>query len=301
MSTKKAKEPRPRKKKSPSAKALLESGRAAYMAADFTKAMAIWLPLAEAGNAEAQAWIGSLYANGDGVDVDDKAAFAWYLKSAEGGNVQAQNNIGAMYAMGNGVAENPQAAVDWFERAAEAGDAHSQFNLAVLLSEGKGVAMDLAKAAKWYRAASENGHYPSQAAAQPSLVCSGRRCGAPARARPLPHAAASATRPLEIRQFGSDRGRRGCGIGRPAVRGVRARACGDASGFGRRRAGLWRRAWRRRPRLALAQSRQDFVSRKPPAGGGNRPPEFLSTHPNPDTRIKDLNAAMPEAMKYYKK
>ncbi|HNP17716.1 MAG TPA: M48 family metallopeptidase [Fulvivirga sp.] len=37
------------------------------------------------------------------------------------------------------------------------------------------------------------------------------------------------------------------------------------------------------------------------SGGGNRPPEFLSTHPNPDTRIKDLNAAMPEAMKYYKK
>jgi predicted Zn-dependent protease len=37
------------------------------------------------------------------------------------------------------------------------------------------------------------------------------------------------------------------------------------------------------------------------SGGGSRPPEFLSTHPNPDTRIKDLNAAMPEAMKYYKK
>ncbi len=37
------------------------------------------------------------------------------------------------------------------------------------------------------------------------------------------------------------------------------------------------------------------------SGGGTRPPEFLSTHPNPDTRIKDLNAAMPEAMKYYKK
>lgn len=37
------------------------------------------------------------------------------------------------------------------------------------------------------------------------------------------------------------------------------------------------------------------------AAGGQAPPEFLSTHPHPKTRIKDLNAAIPEAMKFYKK
>lgn len=36
------------------------------------------------------------------------------------------------------------------------------------------------------------------------------------------------------------------------------------------------------------------------AGGGQRPPEFLSTHPHPDTRIADLKAMMPKALKYYK-
>ena len=35
--------------------------------------------------------------------------------------------------------------------------------------------------------------------------------------------------------------------------------------------------------------------------GGATPPEFLSTHPSYDTRIKDLNDWIPEAMKYYKK
>jgi predicted Zn-dependent protease len=36
------------------------------------------------------------------------------------------------------------------------------------------------------------------------------------------------------------------------------------------------------------------------AKGGSRPPEFLSTHPAPDTRIKDINTHIPEAMKHYK-
>ena len=33
--------------------------------------------------------------------------------------------------------------------------------------------------------------------------------------------------------------------------------------------------------------------------GGELPPEFLSTHPHPSTRIKDLEEKIPEAMKYY--
>lgn len=36
------------------------------------------------------------------------------------------------------------------------------------------------------------------------------------------------------------------------------------------------------------------------AQGGAKPPEWLSTHPSDQRRIADLNAYMPEAMKYYK-
>ncbi|HSR12085.1 MAG TPA: M48 family metallopeptidase [Thermodesulfobacteriota bacterium] len=36
------------------------------------------------------------------------------------------------------------------------------------------------------------------------------------------------------------------------------------------------------------------------AAGGSRTPQFLSTHPAPQTRIKEIEAHLPEAMKYYK-
>jgi predicted Zn-dependent protease len=34
---------------------------------------------------------------------------------------------------------------------------------------------------------------------------------------------------------------------------------------------------------------------------GQKPPQFLSTHPSDETRIANLNKWMPEAMKYYTK
>ena len=43
-----------------------------------------------------------------------------------------------------------------------------------------------------------------------------------------------------------------------------------------------------------------FWERMASKTGGNAPPEFLSTHPSHNTRIKNLNEWMPEALKYYK-
>jgi predicted Zn-dependent protease len=43
-----------------------------------------------------------------------------------------------------------------------------------------------------------------------------------------------------------------------------------------------------------------FWTRMQKVGGGRRPPEFLSTHPSHETRIRDLNKWMPEAMSLYR-
>lgn len=49
------------------------------------------------------------------------------------------------------------------------------------------------------------------------------------------------------------------------------------------------------PRTAPA-----FWERMSAMSGGAKPPELLSTHPHDATRIRDLNAYMDEALKYYK-
>lgn len=43
-----------------------------------------------------------------------------------------------------------------------------------------------------------------------------------------------------------------------------------------------------------------FWQRMEATSTGNRPPEFLSTHPNPGTRRADLEKHMPKALQYYK-
>jgi predicted Zn-dependent protease len=49
------------------------------------------------------------------------------------------------------------------------------------------------------------------------------------------------------------------------------------------------------------QEAPKFWERMSAGSGGQKPPEWLSTHPSDETRIADLNKAMPQAMKYYKK
>jgi predicted Zn-dependent protease len=43
-----------------------------------------------------------------------------------------------------------------------------------------------------------------------------------------------------------------------------------------------------------------FWQRMAAQGSRQKPPEFLSTHPSDDRRLRDLQAWMPEALKYYK-
>jgi hypothetical protein len=89
-----------------------------YDRADLRSALGAWLPLAEAGDREAQGIVGEIYERGLGVAPDYAAAAKWYRLAAEAGSTRAQINLGHLLEAGLGVPPDPRAAVDWYARAA---------------------------------------------------------------------------------------------------------------------------------------------------------------------------------------
>ena len=126
----------------PLAAADWDKGQAAFERGDIATALEEWRPLAEAGDARAQAAIGSLYIHGQGVAVDYAEALRWTRRAAEQGDVTGQFNMGTIYAGGLGVERDYGTAADWFRRAGEQDDAASRFNLGVLYARGLGVPKD---------------------------------------------------------------------------------------------------------------------------------------------------------------
>jgi uncharacterized protein len=133
----------------PAAAGTLEDATEAYHAKAYAKAAELWRPLAENGNAAAQYSLGTLYAEGKGVEQNDATAFLWFQRAANQGDAAAQYNLGASYAEGAGVGKSDVDAAKWFRRAADQGMAFAQLNLGLLYAAGNGVPQDNVEAFKW--------------------------------------------------------------------------------------------------------------------------------------------------------
>ncbi len=80
----------------------MRTAAGAYERKDFATALAVWRPLAEQGNAEAETLLGAMYWSGEGVPRDHREAARLYLRAAQKGYARAQNDIGYMYGFGEG-------------------------------------------------------------------------------------------------------------------------------------------------------------------------------------------------------
>ena len=127
----------------------LEDANDAYREKAYAKAAELWRPLAETGDAEAQYSLGTLYAEGKGVEQNDATAFLWFQRAANQGVAAAQYNLGASYATGAGIGKSDVDAARWFRRAADQGMAFAQLNLGLLYAAGNGVPQDDVEAYKW--------------------------------------------------------------------------------------------------------------------------------------------------------
>ena len=80
-----------------------DAGMDAYDRGDLGGALAIWRPLAEQGDLNAQCWLAYMYDNGKGVTRNFKEAIRWYRMAAEQSDAWAQYGLGNMYDKGKGV------------------------------------------------------------------------------------------------------------------------------------------------------------------------------------------------------
>ena len=143
----------------------LDAGIAAYQRGDYVAARAAWAPLASAGDAEAQYYLGNLHAKGEGVARDLGQARHWFHAAAEQGEPYGQFALGYVYERGLGVAPDPAAAVHWYRAAAAQGNLAARNNLGLMYEHGRGVARDTIRAYAWYlRAATGPGLEPGRAA-----------------------------------------------------------------------------------------------------------------------------------------
>ncbi len=116
------------------------------------------LSKAQSGDAEAQFWVGSIYAEGTKPKNLEEGA-RWLLKSAEQGYAPAQRVYGLMSRLAN-----PSVGERWMLRAAEQGDTEAQFWLGVAYEQNWFGTIDHQESLKWYKRAAEGGDPDAQAA-----------------------------------------------------------------------------------------------------------------------------------------
>jgi len=95
----------------------------AYDRADYGSALAVWQPLANQGDPDAQNKIGEIYERGIAGEPDYALAAAWYGKAAKQGHARAQINLGFLYEKGLGVDKDSKAALSWYRKASQMPDA----------------------------------------------------------------------------------------------------------------------------------------------------------------------------------
>jgi TPR repeat protein len=118
---------------------------------------------AQAGDREAQYWLGLLYRDGGKFVPRDSEKFAdWLNKSAERGYAPAQRILEGFTMNLSGTNKDLVRNEMYLLRGAEQGNADSQFWLGVAYEQNWFGTTDLKEAAKWYRKAAEQGQPDAQ-------------------------------------------------------------------------------------------------------------------------------------------
>jgi len=113
------------------------------------------------GVLDAQALLGQILLDGQGIEQDQPLAVRWFGIAARRGHMMARNMLGRCHEHGWGCEADAVIAAGHYRIAAEAGLDWAMYNYANLLATGRGVAENQQQALNLYRRAAELGHAKS--------------------------------------------------------------------------------------------------------------------------------------------
>ena len=116
----------------------VRAGINAWQKGDYVSAVAIWRPLAEAGDPDAAFNMGQAYRLGRGVLVDLGTAQTWLERAAQKDHVDAQTTLGLLLFQNGNQAEG----LKWLKKGSEKGDPRAMLVYGTALFNGDGVAQD---------------------------------------------------------------------------------------------------------------------------------------------------------------
>ncbi|XP_042522408.1 protein sel-1 homolog 2 isoform X1 [Dipodomys spectabilis] len=122
------------------------------------KALYYFLKAAKAGSANAMAFIGKMYLEGNAAAPQNNAtAFKYFSMAADKGNAIGLYGLGLLHFHGKGIPVNYAEALKYFQKAAEKGWPNAQFQLGFMYYSGSGVWKDYKLAFKYFYLASQSG------------------------------------------------------------------------------------------------------------------------------------------------
>jgi TPR repeat protein len=110
---------------------------------------------------DAQALLGQILLDGQGIAQDQSLAVRWFDIAARRGHLMARNMLGRCHEHGWGCEADASVAARHYRIAAGAGLDWAMYNFANLLATGRGVSEDQLQALSLYRHAAELGHAKS--------------------------------------------------------------------------------------------------------------------------------------------
>lgn len=116
----------------------VRAGIDAWQRADYSGAVAIWRPLAEKGDADAQFNLGQAYRLGRGVPVNLAAAKTWFERAANQGHLDAETTLGLLLFQNGDRAQG----LKWLKKAADQGEPRALLVYGTALVNGDSVTQD---------------------------------------------------------------------------------------------------------------------------------------------------------------